>query len=34
MLYTIAILLLLVLSSLFSACETAFSSVNKIRLKS
>lgn len=34
MLYPIAILLLLVLSALFSACETAFSSVNKIRLKS
>ncbi|MBR6718470.1 MAG: HlyC/CorC family transporter [Oscillospiraceae bacterium] len=33
MLYPIAILLLLVLSALFSACETAFSSVNKIRLK-
>ena len=34
MLYPIAILLLLLLSALFSACETAFSSVNKIRLKS
>ncbi len=34
MLYPIAILLLLVLSALFSASETAFSSVNKIRLKS
>ena len=34
MLYPIAILLLLCCSSLFSACETAFSSVNKIRLKS
>ena len=33
MLYAIAILLLLCFSSLFSACETAFSSVNKIRLK-
>ena len=33
MLYPIAILLLLVLSALFSACGTAFSSVNKIRLK-
>lgn len=33
MLYAAAILMLLVLSSLFSACETAFSSVNKIRLK-
>jgi len=33
MLYAAAILALLVLSSLFSACETAFSSVNKIRLK-
>ena len=33
MFYPIAILLLLVLSSLFSASETAFSSVNKIRLK-
>ena len=29
----IAILGLLVFSALFSACETAFSSVNKIRLK-
>lgn len=34
MFYLIAILILLVLSGLFSACETAFSSVNKIRLKS
>lgn len=34
MLYAIAILLLLCCSSLFSACETAYSSVNKIRLKS
>ncbi|MBQ6041111.1 MAG: HlyC/CorC family transporter [Oscillospiraceae bacterium] len=34
MFYPVAILLLLVLSSAFSACETAFSSVNKIRLKS
>ena len=34
MFYPAAILLLLVLSSLFSSCETAFSSVNKIRLKS
>lgn len=34
MLYPIAILLLLCLSAMFSACETAFSSVNKIRLKS
>ncbi len=34
MLYLIAILALLVLSALFSGCETAFSSVNKIRLKS
>ncbi|MCQ2417902.1 MAG: hemolysin family protein [Oscillospiraceae bacterium] len=34
MLYPIGILLLVMLSSLFSACETAFSSVNKIRLKS
>lgn len=31
--YLIAILLLLCCSALFSACETAFSSVNKIRLK-
>ena len=31
--YIIAILLLLCCSALFSACETAFSSVNKIRLK-
>lgn len=34
MIYLIAILALLVCSALFSACETAFSSVNKIRLKS
>ena len=34
MLYPIAILLLLCFSAMFSACETAFSSVNKIRLKS
>ena len=34
MFYPVAILLLLVLSAAFSACETAFSSVNKIRLKS
>ena len=33
MIYLIAILGLLILSALFSACETAFSSVNKIRLK-
>lgn len=33
MIYAIAILALLCLSSMFSACETAFSSVNKIRLK-
>ncbi len=33
MLYAVAILLLLFFSSMFSACETAFSSVNKIRLK-
>ena len=33
MLYAAAILGLLVLSALFSACETAFSGVNKIRLK-
>ena len=33
MLSALAILLLLCCSSLFSACETAFSSVNKIRLK-
>ena len=33
MLYAIVILALLCCSSLFSACETAFSSVNKIRLK-
>lgn len=33
MVYLIAILGLLVCSALFSACETAFSSVNKIRLK-
>ena len=31
--YIIAILLLLCCSALFSACETAFSAVNKIRLK-
>ena len=34
MIYLIAILALLVCSAMFSACETAFSSVNKIRLKS
>ena len=34
MFYLIAILALLVCSAMFSACETAFSSVNKIRLKS
>lgn len=33
MVYLIVILALMVLSALFSACETAFSSVNKIRLK-
>ena len=33
MFYAAAILILLCCSSLFSACETAFSSVNKIRLK-
>ena len=33
MLLPIAILCLLAFSALFSACETAFSSVNKIRLK-
>lgn len=33
MLYAAAIIGLLLLSALFSACETAFSSVNKIRLK-
>ena len=34
MIYLIVILVLLVCSAMFSACETAFSSVNKIRLKS
>lgn len=34
MIYLIVILGLLVFSAMFSACETAFSSVNKIRLKS
>ena len=34
MFYLIVILALLVCSAMFSACETAFSSVNKIRLKS
>ena len=34
MIYLIAILALLICSAMFSACETAFSSVNKIRLKS
>ena len=29
----VIIIMLLVLSALFSSCETAFSSVNKIRLK-
>ena len=33
MFYAISILALMALSALFSACETAFSSVNKIRLK-
>jgi len=33
MFYAISILALMILSALFSACETAFSSVNKIRLK-
>ena len=33
MVYLIAILGLMVLSAMFSSCETAFSSVNKIRLK-
>lgn len=34
MIYLIVILVLMLCSALFSACETAFSSVNKIRLKS
>ena len=34
MIYLTAILVLMLCSALFSACETAFSSVNKIRLKS
>lgn len=34
MIYLIVILVLLVCSAMFSACETAFSSFNKIRLKS
>ena len=33
-LYVVAIVILLILSSYFSATETAFSSLNKIKIKS